>query len=97
MEKSSFIFRDYLDRLDAGLYTLQNLSLILADVCAHTSSARHRASKLFSMKMKQEKITKILLPLLTEYQANIGEGGDDERRRVDLLVAKLTKADREKE
>ncbi|XGW22845.1 hypothetical protein V3C99_005235 [Haemonchus contortus] len=89
--------RDYLDRLDAGLYTLQNLSLILADVCAHTSSARHRASKLFSMKMKQEKITKILLPLLTEYQANIGEGGDDERRRVDLLVAKLTKADREKE
>ncbi|KAK6028891.1 Eukaryotic hypothetical protein, partial [Ostertagia ostertagi] len=96
--------RDYLDRLDAGLYsvdaglyTLQNLSLILADVCAHTSSARHRASKLFSMKMKQEKITKILLPLLTEYQANIGEGGDDERRRIDLLVAKLTKADRDKE
>ncbi|WKX89323.1 hypothetical protein Q1695_008737 [Nippostrongylus brasiliensis] len=89
--------RDYLDRLDAGLYTLQNLSLILADVCAHTSSAKHRASKLFSMKLKQDKILKILLPLLTEYQANIGEGGDEEKRRVDSLVAKLTKSDREKE
>ncbi|KAJ1346628.1 hypothetical protein KIN20_001493 [Parelaphostrongylus tenuis] len=53
--------REYLDRLDAGLYTLQNLSLILADVCTHTSSARHRASKLFSMKMKQEKISKVPL------------------------------------
>ncbi|ETN75338.1 Eukaryotic hypothetical protein [Necator americanus] len=89
--------RDYLDRLDAGLYTLQNLSLILADVCAHTSSARHRASKLFSMKMKQEKVSKVLLPLLTEYQANVGDGGDEERRRIDLLIARLTKSDREKD
>lgn len=89
--------RDYLDRLDAGLYTLQNLALILADVCANTSSARHRASKLFSMKLKQEKIMKILMPLLSEYQANIGEGGDDERRRVDSIVSKLTKSDRERE
>lgn len=89
--------REYLDRLDAGLYTLQNLSLILADVCTHTSSARHRASKLFSMKMKQEKISKVLLPLLTEYQTNLGDGGDDERRRVDLLIARLTKADRDKD
>ncbi|EYB95999.1 hypothetical protein Y032_0154g2979 [Ancylostoma ceylanicum] len=89
--------REYLDRLDAGLYTLQNLSLVLADVCAHTSSARHRASKLFSMKMRQDKISKVLLPLLTEYQANIGDGGDEERRRVDLLIARLTKSDRDKE
>ncbi|VDO66241.1 unnamed protein product [Heligmosomoides polygyrus] len=96
-EEDLDMFRDYLDRLDAGLYTLQNLALILADVCANTSSARHRASKLFSMKLKQEKIMKILMPLLSEYQANIGEGGDDERRRVDSIVSKLTKSDRERE
>lgn len=39
----------------------------------------------------------IFIQLLTEYQANIGDGGDEERRRVDLLIARLTKSDRDKE
>uniref|UniRef100_A0A1I7W6I2 Beta-catenin-like protein 1 n=1 Tax=Heterorhabditis bacteriophora TaxID=37862 RepID=A0A1I7W6I2_HETBA len=89
--------REYMDKLDAGLYTLQNIGLVIADVCAHTNSARLRAAKLFSMKMKQDKISKVLLPLLTEYQANLGDSAEDERRRIDILISRLTKTDRERD
>uniref|UniRef100_A0A914RCI6 Beta-catenin-like protein 1 N-terminal domain-containing protein n=1 Tax=Parascaris equorum TaxID=6256 RepID=A0A914RCI6_PAREQ len=41
----------YLDRLDAGLYTLQRIALILADVCANANPlCRARANRLLHMR-----------------------------------------------
>lgn len=89
------IDRTYLDRLDAGLYVLQHVSLVLMDVCAHTHTALMRTSKLFSMKLKQDKVSKVLLPIVTEFQQNLAEEAESERRRIDLLVARITKAEKE--
>lgn len=54
----------YLDRLDAGLYTLQRVTLVLADVCANGSSGcRNRAVKLFQMRTGNGKLTRHLTPV----------------------------------
>ncbi|VDD95331.1 unnamed protein product [Enterobius vermicularis] len=71
----------YIDRLDAGLYTLQRIVLILADVCVNGSSVcRTRALKFGS----------ILLQILEEYEINLGAEAEEERKRVRLLMARLS-------
>ena len=54
----------YVDRLDAGLYTLQRIVLILADVCVNGSSVcRARAMKLFQMRTGNNKLSRHLIPV----------------------------------
>ncbi|CAB3407769.1 unnamed protein product [Caenorhabditis bovis] len=81
----------YLERLDHGLFTLQRLALIIADVTVCVSSARQRAQKLFAMKMSDGKLSEMLLPILEEYVDNLGEEAVDERRRVNELIKAVEK------
>lgn len=54
----------YLDKLDAGLYTLQRIVLILADICSNAMpSCRNRAIKLFQMRTGNGKLSKHLVPV----------------------------------
>lgn len=54
----------YLDRLDAGLYTLQRIVLVLADVSVNgSSSCRNRAIKLFQMRTGNGKLSRHLIPV----------------------------------
>lgn len=54
----------YLDRLDAGLYTLQRIALILADVCANANPlCRARANRLLHMRTGSSRINKHLIPV----------------------------------
>lgn len=55
--------RDYLDKLDNGLYTLQRLTLILADVAICVETARLREEKLFQMKMSNNRLDLMLGPV----------------------------------
>ncbi|CAI4230042.1 unnamed protein product [Auanema sp. JU1783] len=82
--------RKYLDKLDAGLYTLQNIALILLDVCVSSPSACYRTQKLFNMKLKVDRLSKVLLPVVVEYQSNLGDDAVGEKQRVDNLVSRLT-------
>ncbi|CAJ0576127.1 unnamed protein product, partial [Mesorhabditis spiculigera] len=86
--------REYLDRLDGGLYTLQNVTLLLSDICVQLNSARQRAIKLFSMKVRQEKLSAHFIPILSEYAENLGETADEERRRIDTFIARLNAAEK---
>lgn len=55
----------YLDKLDAGLYTLQRISLILADICCNAiPGSRNRAIKLLQMRTGNGKLSKHLVPVL---------------------------------
>ncbi|CAI5437481.1 unnamed protein product [Caenorhabditis angaria] len=82
--------REYLDKLDNGLYSLQRLSLILADVTVCVPSARQRAQKLFSMKMSNDRLDTILSPILEEYYENLGLDALDERKRVISLIESIS-------
>ena len=54
----------YLDRLDAGLYTLQRIVLVIADVCVNGSSVcRARATKLLQMRKGDGKLGRHLIPV----------------------------------
>lgn len=58
----------YLDKLDAGLYTLQRIVLILADICSNAMpGCRNRAIKLFQMRTGNGKLTKHLVPVCFVY------------------------------
>uniref|UniRef100_A0A0N5ASZ8 Beta-catenin-like protein 1 n=1 Tax=Syphacia muris TaxID=451379 RepID=A0A0N5ASZ8_9BILA len=81
----------YIDRLDAGLYTLQRIVLVLADVCANGSSVcRARAMKLFQMRTGNNKFSRHLIPVLEEYEINLGAEAEEERKRTRLLIARLS-------
>uniref|UniRef100_A0A0R3RZL6 Beta-catenin-like protein 1 n=1 Tax=Elaeophora elaphi TaxID=1147741 RepID=A0A0R3RZL6_9BILA len=85
----------YLDKLDAGLYTLQRIILILADICSNAMpGCRNRAVKLFQMRTGNGKLTKHLVPVLEEYEINLGAEADEERRRVRQLIARLNVIDK---
>lgn len=43
------------------------------------NSARMRAIKLLKMKSGEERLSKHLIPILAEYQENLGEGADTVR------------------
>uniref|UniRef100_A0A8R1E1D7 Beta-catenin-like protein 1 n=1 Tax=Caenorhabditis japonica TaxID=281687 RepID=A0A8R1E1D7_CAEJA len=81
--------RDYLDKLDNGLYTLQRLTLILVDVAICEKSARLREEKLFQMKMSQNRLDLMMLPILQEYSDNLGDDAVHEQERVDLMIKKF--------
>lgn len=90
----------YLDKMDAGLYTLQvgrerdregkrrmalqNVVYVLGEVCVHMNSARMRAIKLLKMKSGEERLTKHLIPILAEYQENLGESADTVRNHIEI-------------
>ncbi|VDK79509.1 unnamed protein product [Litomosoides sigmodontis] len=85
----------YLDKLDAGLYTLQRIVLILADVCSNAMpGCRNRAVKLFQMRTGNGKLTKHLVPVLEEYEINLGAEADEERKRTRQLIARLNGIDK---
>ncbi|KHN88155.1 Beta-catenin-like protein 1 [Toxocara canis] len=89
------IEQQYLDRLDAGLYTLQRIALILADVCANANpQCRARANRLLQMRAGSAKINKYLIPILEEYDINLAAEADEERKRTRLLIARLSATDR---
>ncbi|EGT39173.1 hypothetical protein CAEBREN_29631 [Caenorhabditis brenneri] len=81
--------RDYLDKLDNGLYTLQRLSLILIDVAVGVESARLREEKLFQMKLSNNRLDLMLGPIIQEYSDNLGEEAVHEQERVLLLLSKI--------
>lgn len=88
----------YIDRLDAGLYTLQRIVLVLADVCANaTSSCRSRAIRLFQMRTGNGKLSRHLFSVLEEYEVNLGAEADEERKRTRLLIARLSAAEKASE
>ncbi|VDN56641.1 unnamed protein product [Dracunculus medinensis] len=81
----------YLDRLDAGLYTLQRIVLVLADVSVNgSSSCRNRAIKLFQMRTGNGKLSRHLIPVLEEYETNLAAEADVEKKRTRLLIARLS-------
>lgn len=85
----------YVDRLDAGLYTLQRIVLILGDVCANGApGCRARAIKLFQMRTGNGKLSRHLIPVLEEYELNLGAEADEERKRARLLIARLSAAEK---
>ncbi|VDK61599.1 unnamed protein product [Onchocerca ochengi] len=85
----------YLDKLDAGLYTLQRTVLILADVCSNAGpGCRNRAVKLFQMRTGNGKLCKHLVPILEEYEINLGAEADEERKRIRQLIARLNNIDK---
>ncbi|CAI2320479.1 unnamed protein product [Caenorhabditis sp. 36 PRJEB53466] len=81
--------RDYLDKLDNGLYTLQRLTLILADVAVGVETARKREEKLFQMKMSSNRLDLMLTPILQEYADNLGDEAMLEQERALLMIAKI--------
>jgi len=80
---------DQLEKLDAGLFTLQRVCLVLADVCSDATgySCRQRAVKLLTMKGTD--IKKQLAPVIEEYGENLGEDAKDERARARAFVEKI--------
>nr|CTP81874.1 Bm5045 [Brugia malayi] len=85
----------YLDKLDAGLYTLQRIILILADICSSAMpGCRNRAVKLFQMRTGNGKLSKHLVPVLEEYEINLGAEADEERRRTRQLIARVNSIDK---
>ncbi|CAG9536204.1 unnamed protein product [Cercopithifilaria johnstoni] len=85
----------YLDKLDAGLYTLQRIILILADICSNAMpGCRNRAVKLLQMRTGNGKLSKHLVPVLEEYEINLGAEADEERRRTRQLIARLNGIDK---
>uniref|UniRef100_A0A0N4ZTZ6 Beta-catenin-like protein 1 n=1 Tax=Parastrongyloides trichosuri TaxID=131310 RepID=A0A0N4ZTZ6_PARTI len=83
-------------RLDNGLFTLQQVTLILSDICAYGSlECSRRVSKLFQMRFKNKKISQRVVPILEEYCEILGEESESERKRVSQLISKLSKVDKE--
>uniref|UniRef100_A0A0K0E3D2 Beta-catenin-like protein 1 n=1 Tax=Strongyloides stercoralis TaxID=6248 RepID=A0A0K0E3D2_STRER len=83
-------------RLDQGLFTLQQVTLILTDVCAYGSKeCSRRVSKLFQMRFKNKKISQRLVPILEEYSEMLGEGSETERLRINQIVSRLSKVEKE--
>lgn len=81
--------RDYLDKLDNGLYTLQRLALILGDVAVGVESARLREEKLFQMKMSNNRLDLMLGSIIQEYADNLGDDATLEQERVMIMLAKI--------
>jgi len=53
-----------LERLNNGLYTLQRISLILAEICVKGApGCRERAEKLFKLKLKDPELKNHLEPV----------------------------------
>ncbi|VDK54181.1 unnamed protein product [Anisakis simplex] len=87
--------QQYLDRMESGLYTLQRIALILADVCVNaTPQCRLRANRLLQMRTGSSKINKLLIPILEEYDINLAAEADEERKRTRLLIARLSAIDK---
>uniref|UniRef100_A0A0K0FWA9 Beta-catenin-like protein 1 n=1 Tax=Strongyloides venezuelensis TaxID=75913 RepID=A0A0K0FWA9_STRVS len=83
-------------RLDHGLFTLQQVTLILSDICAFGPlECSRRVSKLFQMRFKNKKISQRIVPILEEYSEILGEEGENERLRIRQIISKLSKVEKE--
>uniref|UniRef100_A0A914XS68 Beta-catenin-like protein 1 n=1 Tax=Plectus sambesii TaxID=2011161 RepID=A0A914XS68_9BILA len=79
--------QQYVDKLDGGLFTLQLVALVLAEVCINGAhSCRDRASKLLNMKGGSLNQVK---DVLIEYMDNLGPEATKEKERANNLIAKL--------
>lgn len=77
----------YMDKLDAGLFTLQLIDLIIADICVNgRPSIRSKVVKLLSMKAGDFVAIK---NVLNEYIDNLGPSAVEEKRRLTSLIDKL--------
>src|SRR5688572_27736068 len=55
----------YIERLNNGLYTLQRIALILAELCTKgATGCRERAEKLFRMRIKDFSLQSFLEPVI---------------------------------
>ncbi|TKR95884.1 hypothetical protein L596_009994 [Steinernema carpocapsae] len=79
----------YVQRMDAGLYTLQLASQILAEVCVGANACLKRASKLLRMKTKNGNVLDHLKPVLEGLIAHLAEEAHEERTRVTRLLEAL--------
>lgn len=78
----------YIERLNNGLYTLQRISLILAEVVVKGApGCRERAEKLFKMRLKNPLLGFYLEPILREFHESLGSDADTQKQRVEHLIA----------
>uniref|UniRef100_A0A915CXN4 Beta-catenin-like protein 1 n=1 Tax=Ditylenchus dipsaci TaxID=166011 RepID=A0A915CXN4_9BILA len=81
----------YIEKLGNGLYTLQRVTLIIAEVCVNGPTVcRERAAKIFRMKMKNPSLSDHLEPILREFHANLGDDADIQKQRVESLIIKIS-------
>jgi len=85
----------YLNRLDAGLFTLQQIDLVIAEICCGSNNnnnplIRERVAKILSMKKCTVQSVK---SVLTVFQQNLDDDGSadavENRAHVAALLAKL--------
>ncbi|KAI1729644.1 catenin-beta-like, arm-motif containing nuclear domain-containing protein [Ditylenchus destructor] len=80
----------YVEKLNSGLYTLQRIAFIIAEVCANGSpGCRERALKMMRMKLKNQTLSDLLEPILREFHENLGEDADFQKIRVERLIINL--------
>jgi hypothetical protein len=74
----------------SGLFTLQLLSVMLADVCVNSPPVcATTAIRLMKMKTDSQTLIEFLLPTITSYADSLAPEALDERQRVHILVEKL--------
>uniref|UniRef100_A0AC35TMY4 DUF1716 domain-containing protein n=1 Tax=Rhabditophanes sp. KR3021 TaxID=114890 RepID=A0AC35TMY4_9BILA len=84
----------YLDRLEHGLFTLQRIVIILADICCFGNEKIIKAVRdNMNGRFGSDQITPLLQSVLNEYTLNLGPEADDERNRVSHLITKMTQID----
>lgn len=81
----------YLKRLDAGLFTLQQIDLIVAEICGSAGSVpaiKERVQKILSMKNSSAKVIRNILNI---YLKNLSDDPDSNEDKVHInsLLAKL--------
>ncbi|KAH7697823.1 DUF1716 domain-containing protein [Aphelenchoides avenae] len=80
----------YIEKLNNGLYTLQRVVLVLAEVCCNGPvQCRDRAEKLFKMKLKNPSLIHHIGPVLHEFHENLGDDADLQKQRVESLLIRL--------
>uniref|UniRef100_A0A915NXV1 Beta-catenin-like protein 1 n=1 Tax=Meloidogyne floridensis TaxID=298350 RepID=A0A915NXV1_9BILA len=81
----------YIEKLNNGLYTLQRIVLILAEVCIKGApGSKERAEKLFKMRFKGAHLNTLLESILTEFYDSLDPEANDQKERVEHLIACLS-------
>jgi beta-catenin-like protein 1 len=80
----------YIEKLNNGLYTLQRVVLIIAEICVNGPiECRQRAENLFRMKLKNASVADHLQPVLNEFMESLGDEADVQKQRVEALLVRL--------
>jgi hypothetical protein len=79
----------YTEQLNNGLYTLQRLALILAEVvCKGPGDCHLRASKLLKMKVRST-LSEQIEPILRDLHTNLDEEAVQQKARIEKLILNL--------